>query len=71
MNGVMNLRVPFNAGNLSSGYTTRGFYSSSEFQSVSLFCYVLLLALRLNLFEIPVKGPSTLYYCQLYMHWII
>jgi hypothetical protein len=32
VNAVMNLRVPQNAGNLSSGYTVGGFSSSAQLQ---------------------------------------
>jgi predicted small integral membrane protein len=33
-NAVMNLRVPYNAGKLSRGYTIRGLSSSSQFHRV-------------------------------------
>jgi hypothetical protein len=35
VNAVMNLRVPYNAGKLSSGYTIGGLSSSSQFHGVS------------------------------------
>jgi hypothetical protein len=34
VNAVMNLRVPRNAGKLSSGFTTGGLSSSAQFQRV-------------------------------------
>jgi hypothetical protein len=35
VNAVMDLRVPYNAGKLSSGYIIGGFSSSSQFHRVS------------------------------------
>jgi hypothetical protein len=35
VNAVMNLRVPYNAGNLPSGFTTGGLSSSPQFYRVS------------------------------------
>jgi hypothetical protein len=41
VNAVMNLRVPQNVGNLSSGYTIGGLSSSSQFHRVSLVILLL------------------------------
>jgi hypothetical protein len=35
VNAVMNLRVPYNAGKLSSGYITGGLSSNSQFHRIS------------------------------------
>jgi hypothetical protein len=40
MNAVMNLRVPLNAGKLSSGYIIGGFSSSSQFHRVNICSFV-------------------------------
>jgi hypothetical protein len=44
VNAVMNLRVPWNAGNLSSAYTPGGLSSSAQLQRVSYLVYLLVVA---------------------------
>jgi hypothetical protein len=64
VNAVMNLRIPYNAGNLSSGYTIGGLSISAQFHRISQsVSYLVSFVLKIYFIEICFRLKVILMRC--------